>query len=198
MTIVNQSVQLNPAVKDSLAGTLQFCLNKFLENIDGMLPARVVAYDRVNSPNRIKVQPLIFILNTDGSTESRPQPAEIPVFSFGGGNFFISFNLRPGDFGWIKSNDRDISLFLQSYTESKPNTLRKMSFSDAVFIPDVMRGYTINPEDLNSMVISSIDGTVKITLATDVIQITAPLVIVNGNVQVNGNIAATGTITPGG
>lgn len=197
MTVVNQSVELDPAVKDTLVGTLQFCLNKFLQGVEGMLPAQVVAYDRINSPNFVKVQPLIMILNTDGSVESRPQPAKIPVFSYGGGGFFISFNLRPDDFGWIKSNDRDISLFLQSYAESKPNTLRKMSFSDAVFIPDIMRGYTISPEDLNSMIISSIDGTVKITLATGIIQITAPIMVINGNVQVNGNIAATGTITPG-
>jgi len=198
MTIVNPSLQNDPSVKDNLAGTLQFVLNKFLQSVDGMLPAQVIAYNRVTAPNLVQVQPLIYIVTTDNSTVTRPQIASVPLFTGGGGGFFISFNLKPGDLGWIKANDRDISLFLQSYTATKPNTLRKKNFADAVFYPDIMRGFTIAPEDLTGLVISSIDGTVKIVLSEGMITMTAPLITMNtALLQVNGNIAATGTITPG-
>jgi hypothetical protein len=194
----NPSLQFDPSVKDNFAGTIQFILNKFLQSIDDMLPAQVIAYNRETQPNLVQVQPLIYIVTTNNSTLSRPQIASVPLFTGGGGGFFISFNLKPGDLGWIKANDRDISLFLQTYKTSKPNTLRTKSFSDAVFYPDVMRGFTIAPEDLTGLIISSIDGTVKIVLSEGLITLTAPSIVMNtALLQVNGNIAATGTITPG-
>lgn len=198
MSNSNPSLQLDPSVKDNFAGTLKFVLNKFLQSVDGMLPAQVVAYNRATKPNVVQVQPLIYLVTTDNSSVSRPQIASVPVFTAGGGGFFISFDLKPGDLGWIKANDRDISLFLQSYKSEKPNTLRKKSFSDAVFYPDVMRNFVIAPEDLTGLVISSIDGSVKIVLNEGTVTMTAPLVTMNtALLQVNGNIAATGTITPG-
>lgn len=194
----NPSLQFDPSVKDNFAGTLKFILNKFLESVDGMLPAQVVAYNRATEPNFVQVQPLIYVVTTDNSAISRPQTAKIPLFTNGGGGFFVSFNLAPGDLGWIKANDRDISLFLQSFKAEKPNTLRKKSFSDAVFYPDVMRNFTISPEDLTGLVISSVDGSVKIVLNTGMITLTAPVITMNtALLQVNGNIAATGSITPG-
>ena len=194
----NPSLQFDPSVKDNFAGTLKFVFDKFLQSIDGMLPAQVIAYNRLEQPNVVQVKPLIYILTTDNSSISRPQIASVPLFTNGGGGFFINFNLKPGDLGWIKANDRDISLFLQSYKQSNPNTLRKKSFSDAVFYPDIMRGFTISPEDLTGLVISSVDGTVKIVLQEGMITLTAPLITMNtALLQVNGNIAATGSITPG-
>ncbi len=191
------SVFNDPASTDSLVGVLKFVFNKLLQNTDGMLPAKVIAYNRAEEPNFVQVQPLIAILKTDNKTTSRPQIAKVPLFTLGGGGFFINFNLNPGDLGWIKASDRDISLFLQSYEESKPNTLRVKSFSDAVFYPDVMRGYTIAETDLEGMVISNTAGTIKIVLTDLGVNITCPLMTLNGNLLVNGNIGATGTITPG-
>lgn len=200
----NPSLQLDPAVIGSLAGTLQFVLKKFLQNVDGMLPAQVVAYDRINKPSFVQVKPLIKILKTDGTSVSRDFIPEIPVFIGGGGGFFISYNLKPGDLGWISANDRDISLFIQNQTEAEPNTVRVKSFSDAVFYPSVLWNYVIAPEDAEGLILSSNDGNVKIVLTPDTITLTAPiisvicpLVTLTGNLQVNGNIAATGTITPG-
>jgi hypothetical protein len=40
---------------------------------------------------------------------------------FGGGGVVLNFNLKPGDLGWIKASDRDLSLFLQSFkAEPRP------------------------------------------------------------------------------
>lgn len=223
----NNNPSIDPADNESLAGSLRFAFNKLMQQTDGMLPAKIVAYDRAT--NRAQVQILITLITTDGSRVSRPQVASLPVLRLGGGGYFLSFPLNPGDLGWIMANDRDISLFLQEYVESPPNTSRIKNFSDALFIPDAMTGYTIDGADEDYPVLSNLDGTVKIVLKPTGVEITSPLVTVNGdlfvtgtitggegisvsggagmsvtgdfnmtgNMLVNGNIGATGTITPG-
>jgi hypothetical protein len=220
----NNNPSIDPANNDTLAGSIRFAFNKLLQQVNGMLPAQVIAYDRTT--NRVQVQLLIAVVTTDGSRISRPQIASIPVLVLGGGGFMLSFPLNPGDLGWVLANDRDISLFLQDYNESPPNTARIKNFSDGLFIPDIMKGYTIDPEDEAHAVLSSVDGTIRIALWPDKVKITSPLTLVEGdltvtgalnaegglsgsggagpnpftltgNLLVTGNIGATGTITPG-
>ena len=201
----NSYPSIDPADNDTLAGTINFALVKALQATDDMLPAKVIAF-KPGPPAYVQVQPMISLLTTINTQQSRAQLAEIPVLSMGGGGFVIYFSLKPGDFGWIKSNDRDISLFLQELQESPPNTVRMHSFSDAIFIPGILAQYLINPEDEGNMVMQSLDGTVKISLGPAKIKIAAPTVEIDGLIGVNmttpllnvvGNIAATGTITPG-
>ncbi len=181
---------IDPADEDSLTGAFRFILNKMLQDVNGMLPARVISYDR--EANRAQVQPLIAILTTDNSQISRAPIASVPVMQLGGGNFFINFKLTPGSLGWISANDRDISLFLQSYNESKPNTNRKNNFSDSVFIPDIMTNYTI-VEDDELMTIQNRNGTVRMGFLEDKVRIVAPLGLeVIGPISANGGISVTG------
>lgn len=160
----------DPANDDSLLGMARQILDKFLAQIDDMLPARVVSYDR--EANRATVVPLVKLLTTDNRQIGRAQVASVPVMLFGGDKVALSFNLKPGDLGWIKANDRDISLILQGYKDGAPNTLRKHSFQDAVFIPDVMHGLTINAEDDEHAVLQTLDGTVRIAIWPDRVKIT--------------------------
>ncbi len=185
---------------------------KFLQNTDDMLPAKVIAYNRAT--NRAQVQPLIVMVTTSNEQVPRAQIASVPVLQIGGGGFVISVPLKPGDLGWIKANDRDISLFLKNYAQTAPNTQRKHKFSDAVFIPDsFMKDVIINGEDDENLVIQSLDGTVRIALWEDKIKITAPEIILNastsvtldtplvactGDVTVEGNITADGDVLADG
>lgn len=166
----NNRPSIDPADNGSLAGTFRFILKKFMQNVDGMLPAQVTAYDR--ETNRATVQILIQVVGTDGTVVSRPLIASVPVLVLGSGGFMVNFPINAGDYGWIHASDRDISIFLQGYTESQPNTERVKSFSDGMFIPDVMRDYTINAEDDDRMVISSVDGLTRIALGDGVIKAT--------------------------
>jgi hypothetical protein len=175
----NAKPSVNPVNNDSLTGTFKEILKKVLQGTDDMLPAKVLAYDR--AANRARVLPLIQILGTDGSLTSRGEIQSIPVLSLGGGDFFINFNLPVDSLGWIKASDRDISLFLQGYEESGPNTTRLHTFSDAVFIPDVMTGYTIDAEDNEAMVIQNKTGTVRMSLDANRIKVTAPQFIFSIN-----------------
>jgi len=90
-----------------------------------------------------------------------------------GGGFLLSFPIKSGDMGWIKANDQDMSLFFQSGEASPGNTQRMHSFEDGVFIPDLMRGWTIDSVDQENAVLQSLDGTVKLSLSTDTIRMEA-------------------------
>lgn len=183
---------IDPASRGDLTGIVKLVLNKFLQGIDDMLPAKVIAYDRTT--NQARVQPLIAIVTTGKEQITRAQVASVPVLQLGGGGFVVSFPIQPGDLGWIKANDRDISLFKQIMENSSPNTERKHSFEDALFIPDTMfKAVVINPEDDSNFVLQSIDGTVRIALFDDKVKITAPQIILD-----TPQVKATGTITADG
>lgn len=215
----NANPYYDPANTGTITGLLKTVFNKVLQNTDGMLPAVVIAYDR--QKQRAQVQPLIPMIDSNQARISRAQIASVPVFHFGGGGFVLDFNLVNGDLGWILANDRDISLFLQTYEESSPNSYRVKSFSDAVFFPDVMRGYTIASEDSNNAILQNSDGSVKISLGSNKIKISAPTVEIDSSDTINvtatnqinlnastniiattplfavsGNITAGGSITP--
>jgi len=161
----------DPADDGSLLGMARAILDKFLQGVDDMLPARVVTYDRAK--NRATVVPLVKVLTTDNRQVRRAQIASVPVMQFGGGGAVLSLNLRPGDLGWIKANDRDISIVMQSYTDNAPNTLRKHSFQDAVFIPDVMHGIVTVGEDATNAVLQTLDGTVRVAIWPDRVKLSA-------------------------
>jgi hypothetical protein len=186
---------IDPAIRNDAAGTLRFIMQKFLQGVDTMLPARVVAYDR--ETNRARVQPLIAMLTTDGRAQTRAQVASVPVLQLGGGGFVISFPIQTGDLGWIKAADRDISLFLQSYNESPPNTNRLHTFEDGWFIPDtMMRQVEIQSGDENSLTIQSLDGSTRIVMGNGSIDIFSETLTHNGR-----NIGSTHThdgVMPGG
>jgi hypothetical protein len=160
---------IDPANNDTLAGTLRSVFAQLMRNVDGTLPARVLRYDR--DTNRVQVEVLIAMITTSGQQVSRAQIANIPVINLGGGGFLINFPLKVGDLGFIMANDRDISLFLQSFSEAPPNTNRVKSFSDSIFIPSVLTDYTIDGADADNMVIQNLDGTVKISLGPDSVNI---------------------------
>lgn len=162
---------LDPANNDSLAGTVGAMINKNNMNTNDMLPCQVIAYDK--DSKRVQIQHLIMQKTEDGQLLSRGQVASIPVLNLGGGGVVLHFNILPGDLGWIKANDRDISLFLSTYKKSKPETNRKKSFSDAMFIPDCMTGYVIDEEDENNCVLQTKDGSVKISIGENTIKIKA-------------------------
>jgi len=161
----------DPANDDSLLGMARQILDKFLQGVDDMLPARVVSYDRTT--NRAQVVPMVKVITTADEQITRAQIASVPVMQFGGAGVALSFNLMPGDLGWIKANDRDVSLVLQAYRDSAPNTLRKHSFQDAVFIPDVMHGVMIQGEDEGNAVLQTLDGSIRVAIWPDRLKLTA-------------------------
>lgn len=172
MTIDNAPPSRNPTDNDSLNGALRLVLTKFLQRTDDMLPAKVIAYDPVT--NTAQIQPLISVVTTDNRIVQRAQVASVPVFQLSMGGFILRFPCNSGDLGWIKANDRDVSLFKQTGQASPPNTQRKHSFEDAIFLPQAAWSLvSIADEDADNAVLQNYSGSVKISLSQDSIVISA-------------------------
>lgn len=161
------------ASNGDLAAIMRDVLDRWLRNeVDDCLPARVVSYNR--DTGIATIQPLVQVVTTDGARISRPNIPGIKVFRFGGGGFFIDFPLKPGDFGWLKANDRDISLILQAEGgEDQPNTKRLHSFSDALFFPDTVKDWIIDGGNSEGVVMQAVDGSQSIAINPDSIDIKA-------------------------
>ncbi|HAW0896337.1 TPA: hypothetical protein JLK53_004054 [Escherichia coli] len=149
-----------PGQGEDLTGTMDLVLRKFLLDVDDMLPARIVSYDRVK--NRAQIEILYRVTMTDGSMYPLMAPAEVPALTAGGGGMCLTFPLKPGDLGWIKSSDRDMSLFLQSYEAEPGNTARLHCFEDGVFIPDVMKDFAVT--DGEAATLQTLDGTTSVAV----------------------------------
>lgn len=163
-----QKPNSNQASKNSLAGVTKDVLQRWLrEEVDDMLPARVVSYD--DNTGRATIQPIVMVGTTDGTKISRAAIPNIHVFRFGGGGFFIRFPVKPGDFGWLKANDRDISLIMQNsgQVEDWPNTKRLHSFSDAMFFPDILRAWVIDGANADAAVFQTLDGSAVLAVHSD-------------------------------
>lgn len=171
---------------DLLSGAFKMLIEAVKKETENSLPCRVVSVNAERT--RVTVEPMIKIVGRDTSQVDRAEIKGLPVFTMGGGDTFISFPIKAGDFGWIDASDRDISLFLQSYGKSEPLTGRKHSFSDARFIPDIMRSFTISGDDSSALVISTKDGAHKIAIDQSGIRHTS-----SANIDVNG-----ATVTPSG
>lgn len=192
----------DPADDGTLGGAFRAVFKKMLQNVDGMLPARVIQYDRVS--NMATVQPIVAVLTTDGAKVSRAQIARVPVLCLGAGGYLINFPVKAGDLGWIEASDRDISLAMQGLKEAQPNTVRLHSFEDGRFIPDIFNTYTIAGDvGADDMVIQNLDGTVRIIVGPDriravhptLIEIEAPDVKLIGDLEVTGTSLLTGYVT---
>src|SRR5579864_606340 len=132
--MVNPTFNTQPGQNDFAAG-MRKILDQHAQANEKLIPAKVVSFDR--KANTALVQPMIMLIDTDNNTRMRNPISEVPVVSLGGGGFHISFPIKPGDLGWILAADRDISIFMQNLAASRPNTMRKHSFADSWFIPDV-------------------------------------------------------------
>lgn len=193
----------SPADVGSLAGAFRLILRKFLQNTDGMLPAKVIAVD--DKREYVTVHPQIMVLGVDNTLTSRAQIAKVPLFNIGGGNYVLSFPIQTDDLGWIIAADRDISLYLQASKEAGPNTQRQHSFEDGLFVPDAARRWALDNEDTSNAVFQSLDGSVRIALWPTKVKITAPSVDVespsvhmSGDLHVDGTIIGTTDVIGGG
>jgi len=170
---MNQKPNSDQASQGSLAGTLADYLKRWLrDEVDGMLPARVISYD--DATNRAVLQPLVMVGTTDGGKLSRAKVANVPVFRFGGGGFFMRFPVKQDDLGWLQANDRDISLIMGAGgREDWPNTKRLHSFSDGMFYPDTFKQWVIAATNVDAAVFQSLDGTQCLAIRADEMELTS-------------------------
>lgn len=196
-----------PEDSKTVGSTLRFIQNAISMDIECCLPAIVESYDRVANTATVRPAIMSTVRPTTGGDllrQNRKAIPDIQVLSMGAGNFHINFPIKKGDLGWIYACDRDITLFLQTL-QDQPSGSDGAShkFCDAIFIPDVMRNYTINEEDAEALVIQSTDGATRLSIQpAGKIKLTAPIKVtidapdteITGNLKVDKNLVVTGPI----
>lgn len=189
-----------PAARKKLVSAIDAMLYRLQVDMENMLPAIVVAYDR--DSNMATVRPIIMNVDVNDNRLTRYELSKIPVLSIGGGGFHISFPIKQGDLGWIHASDRDLSLFKQSLQDAAPSNGILHKFGNGMFIPDVFRQYTIDAEDEDAMVIQTTDSKVRISLHNDHIKMTTPVSVIldtpltelSGDLLVGGNTVMQGQV----
>ena len=196
MTDITQTIPARePADTDSLEGLCRLIKDITLMDMEKVLPGIVQSYDR--NTNRAVIQPAISAVASRGQKIQRPQLINIPVFSMSGGGIVMSFPIQAGDTGWIIAADRDISIFKQNLAESSPNTYRKHQYTDAFFLPDKINDINISEDDAGAVVISTLDGSTKLTLKSGEIKLTGNTIIA-GDTTITGTLTVSGDVTGAG
>lgn len=162
----------------NMPGVLDLAIREALLDNEDMLPARIVSWD--DKANRAQVEILYMVTMTDGSVHQMEAPAEVPTFVLGAGDLVLVWPLKPGDLGWIKATDRDISLFLQSYDVYHGVQPRIHCFEDGIFIPDAMKDFVmvdkaaacLQTKD-GSTAIAVKSGSIKLTVGDTILTVTA-------------------------
>ena len=173
---------------------------KIFSKLEKIAPAKVISYNRTT--NRAEVQILPQDSTSTGEKLPRRPLVNIPALNLGGGGFVFSFPIQAGDVGWIFAADKDISVFKQLLQEYAPNTYRKHRYDDSFFIPDNINGFTISADDAAAVLLSSLDGTTKISVKNGQVSITATNTVVNATAAtinapttINGDVTVNGTLT---
>ena len=145
------------------------------------MPARIVGYDA--GTRRAQVQILQPDRTEDGKEVAQPVITDVPVFMPIGGGAAITTPIGGGDTGIVIFADQDIGGWVADGDTSAPDSGRRHSMSDAMFIPGEGRAAA----DADNVVISF--GGASITLdpgggvtivAPGGLEITSPTLTNNG------------------
>ncbi|WP_210459596.1 Gp138 family membrane-puncturing spike protein [Pantoea ananatis] len=144
------------------------------------------------------IQPAIAGQGVDekGQIQSAPLPllTDVPVIFPRGGGCTITFPVKAGDECLVVFSDRCIDFWWQNGGVQEPVDPRQHDLSDAfAFVGPQSQAQKISGISTTSVHVRTDDGSSFIELMQGGnVNITTPLLTVNGNVQVNGSVTSTG------
>lgn len=175
--------------ESELDSVMSLAFRKQMLDVNDMLPAEIVSWDKDRNRAQVKINYLVTM--TSGDVHQLEAPAEVPTFILGSGELVLVWPLKPGDLGWIKATDRDISLFLQHYDAQAGNTPRIHCFEDGLFIPDAMKDFVM--ADAEAACLQTSDGTTSVAVKAGSIKLTVGstvLTITEAGIESNKTIKA--------
>ena len=160
---------------DNLSDAIDFVLQRFKTGLHTAIPAMVTAVDSVGVGVRVDALPVVGLLLGDGTRRARPVAVNVPVVFVGGGGWLIRVPISVGDVVLLVFCERDISGWKSGLFGGLP-TDRMLSESDAVAIPML----STVPDPDTELAITNADGSTRIRLTGDAIDIDAATVRING------------------
>lgn len=183
------SSQRKPNTTSSDYNSFIFGVWQLLAQVNTLELAVVIA---VNEDNSLDVKPLLNALTPDDEAVEPAIIYSVPYLRLQAGANAVKIKPQVGDMGLIGYCQRDISGVLATKGQANPQSNRKFSNSDAVYICSVVsltkeatRYLEINDDQM------TINGNVPLV-------VNATGMTVNADITVNGNITASGDVTAGG
>lgn len=184
----------------SLAGGEEQALKVLSDTIFSMLrvsmPGIIESFDPVACT--CSIQPALKgrVADALGNMKSAPLPVlvDVPVIFPRGGGCTITFPVKAGDECLVIFSDRCIDFWWQNGGVQEPVDQRQHDLSDAfAIVGPLSQAQKISGISTTSVQVRTDDGSSFIELMQDGnVNITTPLLTVNGNVQVNGTVKSTG------
>ncbi|OWY78835.1 Gp138 family membrane-puncturing spike protein [Pantoea sp. AMG 501] len=189
-----------PVSLNSQVGSSEHMSSQLYNTIFSMLrvslPGIVQSFDPATCT--CTVQPAIAGQGVDekGQIQSAPLPllTDVPVYFPRGGGCTITFPVKAGDECLVVFSDRCIDFWWQNGGVQEPVDPRQHDLSDAfAFVGPQSQAQKISGISTTSVQVRTDDGSSFIELMQGGnVNITTPLLTVNGNVQVNGTVTSTG------
>ena len=184
----------------SLAGDEQQAMKVLSDTIFSMLrvsmPGIIESFDPIMCT--CSVQPALKgqVADALGNFKSAPLPVlvDVPVIFPRGGGCTITFPIKAGDECLVIFSDRCIDFWWQNGGVQEPVDQRQHDLSDAfAIVGPQSQAQKISGISTTSVQVRTDDGRSFIELMQGGnVNITTPLLTVNGNVQVNGTVTSTG------
>lgn len=189
-----------PVSLNSQVGSSEHMSSQLYNTIFSMLrvslPGIVQSFDPATCT--CTIQPAIAGQGVDekGQIQSAPLPllTDVPVIFPRGGGCTITFPVKAGDECLVVFSDRCIDFWWQNGGVQEPVDPRQHDLSDAfAFVGPQSQAQKISGISTTSVQVRTEDGSSFIELMQGGnVNITTPLLTVNGNVQVNGTVNSTG------
>lgn len=186
MTTVSSLRKPNTTASDY--NSLSFTILQQLAQVNTLELVIVVA---VNADMTVDVKPLLNALTPDNEAIEPVVIYNIPYLQLQGGRNALRIIPQVGDMGLVGYCQRDISGVVLNKGQANPQSNRKFSNSDGVYICSVA---SLAQNPVRFMEISDS----QITINGDVpLVVNASAMTVNADLTVNGNINATGDVKAG-
>ncbi len=189
-----------PVSLNSQVGSSEHMSSQLYNTIFSMLrvslPGIVQSFDPATCT--CTIQPAIAGQGVDenGKIQSAPLPmlTDVPVIFPRGGGCTITFPVKAGDECLVIFSDRCIDFWWQNGGVQEPVDPRQHDLSDAfAIVGPQSQAQKISGISTTSVQVRTDDGSSFIELMQGGnVNITTPLLTVNGNVQVNGTVTSTG------
>lgn len=178
-------------------------------NLHTMLPGIIVSFDAATQT--AQVQPAIKRIFTEKGAVNLPVCVDVPVEFPGGGGYFMTFPVKPGDECCLCFSERAIDFWHVNGGVQLPSEYRLHDLSDAIARvglnsqPNKIAnfftgGAELRNRDADMFVRVADDGSItqqtgsgSTILTPDTFTVNAANIIFNGNVLTNGNLNITGT-----
>jgi hypothetical protein len=121
-----------------LEDLVQRIVNKALRETRVSMPGRIIGYDAAT--RRARVQIIGSEVLPDGRTVQQPVITDVPVFMPNGGGAAITMPIGAGDTGVLVFADQDIGGWTIDDDGRAPDSGRRHSINDAMFMPGAGRG----------------------------------------------------------